>query len=421
MCRPSSSAFDGSQQHDDEDQENQLPFPWHLDVFDAHCHPTETMASLADALPSMRATALVIMATRSQDQHLVFEAAAAAAAVSEKSCRLIPSFGWHPWFSHQLYDDGDAGPHATFRPPPLPDDGDALHQAKKAHYHAVLFPTPEDDFVRALPTPTPLSSCIAATRARLCEIPHALVGEAGLDKAFRVPRPWGPPAASSRDTGLTPGGREGRLLSPYRVRMPHQQAVLTQQLRLAAAEGRPVSLHGVQAHGTLYDTVSACWKGFERRVPSRRERRHNQAEAPASSSENDSKGEGEGESAPKPYPPRICLHSFSGSVELLSQWMQPSIPADIFVSFSAAINLGAGDSTVARAKLDPVVRAVPDDRILVESDLHQAGPSMDDALERMYRTVCAVKGWPLDDGVRRIGRNFRRFVFGGLSRDDQKR
>ncbi|RDA86791.1 hypothetical protein CP532_6367 [Ophiocordyceps camponoti-leonardi (nom. inval.)] len=394
------------------DDDSQGAFPWHLPVFDAHCHPTDTMASLVTALPSMRATALVIMATRSQDQHLV----AQVSSGEDNKGKLIPSFGWHPWFSHQLYDD-DEEASPTFRPPSPPHEDDAadtLHKAKMAHYRAVLVPSPEEDdeFIRSLPTPTALSSCIAATRSRLASHPHALVGEAGLDKAFRIPRAWDPSTASSRDAALTPGGREGRLLSSYRVRMSHQQAVLAQQLRLAAAERRPVSLHGVQAHGVLFDTVSACWKGFERRVPSRRERKsNNEVEKPPSSEDEESvTNEEEMESAAaKPYPPRICLHSFSGSVEILSQWMQPSVPADIFVSFSAAVNLGAEDA--GRVKLEPVICAVPDDRILVESDLHEAGPRMDAALEHMYRVVCAAKGWSLEDGVCRIGRNFRRFVY----------
>lgn len=381
-------------------------FPWHLGIFDAHSHPTDTMATLAAALPSMQAAALVIMATRSQDQHLVAQAVDLHARAR---CRLIPSFGWHPWFSHRLYDDEVPSP--TFQLSELEHHVEALHQAKKQHYRAVLVPAPEDDdLIRCLPTPTPLSSYIAEASDLLRRHPHALVGEAGLDKSFRIPRPWDAPSESSRDNSLTPGGREGRLLSPYRVRMPHQQVILARQLRLAATEDRSVSLHGVQAHGLLYQTVSALWKGHERHVPSRRERRRNLVEATASDTEDEIK------SRPPPvkaFPPRICLHSFSGSVELLAQWMHPSVPADVFVSLSAAVNLGSDDD--ARAKLDPVIRAVPDDRILVESDLHEAGPSMDDALERMYRVICAVKGWSLDHGVRRIGLNFRHFVFGSSS------
>ncbi|TQV96552.1 hypothetical protein V2A60_003060 [Cordyceps javanica] len=410
-------------------------FPWHLGAYDAHCHPTDTMASI-DNLAGMRASVLTIMATRSQDQDLVAQVAASHGLEgnvdrldARGSCKVVPAFGWHPWFSHQLYDDTVAEPTYNTAGGVLPSE------AKRAHYHAVLQPSPGDAFIDGLPDPVPISSFINTTSARLEAHPLALVGEMGLDKAFRLPEQWAAAAAEifdARDDAVTPGGREGRRLSPHRVRMPHQQAVLAAQLALAGHLGRAVSLHGVQAHGVLYDTVSRCWAGHE--LPSRREQKlvapgaedFSSSSGGSSDEETDVQGQ---ESLPqkmralhlkrnqakkkqqagKPYPPRICLHSFSGSAATLKQWLRPNIPAKVYVSFSTAVNMS---TEASRAKIDEVIRAVPDDRVLVESDLPAAGTDMDGLLEAMYRHVCKVKGWELEEGVDRIRRNYQTFIFG---------
>lgn len=368
-------------------------------LLDAHCHPSDTMAASTAAMPSMRASILAVMATRAQDQHLV-HTLAADYGVRDASdyqsllhddgsgARVVPAFGWHPWFSHQLYDDTAAEP--TYIPPHKDDNTNAKAQAAKlSHYQAVLSPSPSETdvaFIDSLPPPQPLSTFLSSTRTHLSTYPLALVGEVGIDKAFRLPEPWttttiSPP--SSRDDELTPGGREGRRLSPYRVRMPHQQTVLRAQLALAGAENRAVSVHGVQAHGVLFETVAATWKGHERRVQTRRQKR--MVAAGAEDSEDEDDDGSEQAAGGRPYPPRVCLHSFSGSSETLKQWLAPSIPADIFFSFSAAVNLGDEEADDRQDRLVEVVRLVPDDRLLVESDLHRAGEAMDAALDSTLR------------------------------------
>jgi Tat protein secretion system quality control protein TatD with DNase activity len=414
MCQDYAPDKPPAGRHAQSKNDNPEPFPWDAGVFDAHCHPTDIMSSI-DKIPDMGARILTVMATRSHDQDLVDSVASSigirdpSALTNTSAHGIIPAFGWHPWFSYQLYDDKLPPEKATYNP--SSDDADGKAQAKLKHYKTVLVPAPDEDFVSSLPDPIALGSLLSTLRTRLEKHPLALVGEVGLDKAFRLPTAWTTEEHAARDTTLTPGGREGRWLSPYRVSMPHQQSILLAQLRLAGELGRPVSVHGVQAHGILHDTLASLWKGHEKAVLSHRQRHQIAENAEDFSDDGDEERDESGRKIvpAKPYPPRICLHSFSGPVEVMKQYLNRAIPAKIFFSFSACINLSTEDGM---KKFPDVLRACPDDRILVESDLHKAGEEMDGFLEEMYRRICEIKGWTLREGVERIAKNYQEFIFG---------
>jgi Tat protein secretion system quality control protein TatD with DNase activity len=376
---------------------------WQIGVFDAHCHPTDIMASIKD-IGVMKARALIIMASRSQDQELVAQVASKYALTSKdmcddaSSCRIVPAFGWHPWFSYQLYDDRLDDINTTPSP--------------KEHYQGVLTSSPDAEFLDSLPPPRPLSDFLLQTEERLRQHPYALVGEVGLDRAFRLPiggfmsPPPNPSKDPDNDQSYTPGAREGRPLSPHRVSMDHQKVILKAQFELAGKLRRPVSIHSVQAHGVVFELLQQMWAGHEK--PSKHQQKRRLSAAGAHTAEMDEEETNLSAPAPLPYPPRICMHSYSGPPDLLRQFLHSSVPAEIYFSFSTLVNFPESSSI----KAIEVIKTVPESRILVESDFHCAGQRMDDLLADTVQRVCEIKGWSQRKGAEQLRRNWERFVFG---------
>ncbi|RPA87019.1 Metallo-dependent hydrolase [Ascobolus immersus RN42] len=408
---------------------------WQYSLYDAHCHPTDTPSCLPK-IPKMRVKGLCVMGTRFSDQVPVKELAA-------KEPTVIPSFGLHPWFSHYLYDDSD---------PTLAGLKDDMSKLKSVHYFQVLQPDPEAHFINDLPDPVPLSEKINELRELLKATPNALVGEIGLDKSFRIPVNWSehvPNPEYSEDPDTPAGSRGGRRLSPYRVSAEHQKKVFVAQVKLAGELGRGVSAHSVKAHGGVWECLRELWKGHEVRVESKRERKLREGrrgvllpendEGFDFSSDEDSDEEDYGggskviakliaqkakahvlddaaalrkaKEPPKPYPPRVCLHSCSAPLVSVKQFLTPPdsthvYPSDVYFSFSTTVN------SRHMGHLDDVIKAVPEDRILSESDLHKAGEEMETAVAEAVVYICKVRGWDLKKGCEILERNWKRFVTG---------
>lgn len=195
----------------------------------AHCHPTEEVRAGRDedewiaAADQVPLDTVCVMSTDAWDQRLVARAAAAWPG------KVVPAFGFHPWCVHTL---------SLAHPPP----------PAREHYEALLGPEVAE-LVPHLPPPVSLAEALAQLEAYLVAYPHALLGEVGLDRSFRIPVPHTSP----------------RRLSRCQTPLAHQLAVLHAQLALACRYGRNVSMHSVRAAGPTLDVLAdaaAQFPGF---------------------------------------------------------------------------------------------------------------------------------------------------------------
>ena len=148
-------------------------------LIDAHCHPTEQVRSRAghtvdidawiEEAGSVHLHKICVMSTDMWDQSLV---ARLADAYPNK---IVPCFGIHPWAAHTI----------SIQDPP-PD--------RRTHYTNLFGPTQEEQaWLEALPTPVSLTQVLSLLEANLAKYPHALVGEIGMDRSFRIPVPQSSP------------------------------------------------------------------------------------------------------------------------------------------------------------------------------------------------------------------------------------
>lgn len=309
-------------------------------MFDAHCHPTDTPETL-NLIPDMKTDLLACMSTNFEDIEKVEGIATWP--------KVLPCFGYHPWFTWKTS---------------LNDCPD--------HYQSVLVGPKGtekelDLFVASLEPPRPFSEFEKRIKLNLEQYPNAMVGEAGLDKPFRV-----------KNTATD-------VLTPFRVSLDHQKEILKLQVQLAIDYGRPISLHGVQCHGALLEVVA----GVTKRNPGK--------------------------------PLTVCLHSYSGPPDFLVGWSKlegsKKKPTGIrvFVSVSSVITCGHIDRTGDRfeqkvAKIAPLLASIPPNRLLIESDYFTAGEVMDELMQEVLALVAHVKGVSREEALEVLNRNSADFL-----------
>ncbi|TCD64062.1 hypothetical protein EIP91_004570 [Steccherinum ochraceum] len=325
-------------------------------VVDVHCHPTDSPvpSEVMDQL-SIRICA---MSTRASDQPLVRDLA------NKYPAKVIPCFGYHPWFSHWIAIDPFTSKEDHYR--------HLLVDPSKSE-HAEAF----DRLLPYLPDPTPLSDMITSLRSDLQAFPHSMLGEVGLDRSARIPfTPPSPVPYALHDP-------EKKELSPFTVPLEHQLKVIEAQLELAVELGRNISMHSVKAQQATVDLLDRMAKRF---------------------------GE-------KWTRVSIDLHSCGLSAQTWRD-IERKHP-NAFLSLSTAINSRSPAHKTLVAACSPT-------RILVESDFNDIRPCAMRTWD-MLCTVAEVKGWSVEEqwddeapddretwgAVRRLEENWKRFEKGG--------
>jgi len=132
-----------------------------------------------------------------------------------------------------------------------------------------------------------------------------------------------------------------------------QKQVFEIQFNIASTMQRPVSLHCVQAHGWLLQFFIDFSKDKS-----------------------------------KFFPPVLC-HSWTGSADTIQSLLKiPRVSKKFYFGFSGAINL-----TNSSKKLDAAILAVPQDRIVMESDRSKYRPGN----QRIIGYIAKLRGWTVEE------------------------
>ncbi|KAB5596247.1 hypothetical protein CTheo_232 [Ceratobasidium theobromae] len=289
-------------------------------LVDVHCHPTDNSPILDEHINVVQLGKICAMASNSDDQAKVRELG------ERMGDRVVMCFGYHPWWSHRI----------SISDTPLPTE---------EHYRTLFSPTDkqEEAFQRLLallPPPRPLNDILQELRQNLQFSPSTMLGEVGIDRAFRVRF----------------SQQEGEFkLSPFTVPNDHQMAILEAQIDVAVELGRNISLHSVKASGATIELFKKMRS------------RHGLAWEKIN----------------------VDLHSCTLSAET---WKSvEKAHQNVYLSLSTAINVRANSTAMIQLihNCDPT-------RIMAESDF----PYLSDTTQRTWDVLCLIareRGWRLEE------------------------
>jgi TatD DNase family protein len=154
--------------------------------------------------------------------------------------------------------------------------------------------------------------------------------------------------------------------SGQKYRLDWQLEAFKRQLSVVTRFKRPCSVHCVQAYGQLFDLLSQM-----------------------SASE---------------LPPLIMLHSYTGSADIIHGLLkQKHLKHRLYFSVSHLVTARLGQK-----KLAATLRAIPDNRFLLESD-SGCTRDVDDLMMKACELVSRIKGWTMEDTFDRAFVNSRAF------------
>jgi len=143
-----------------------------------------------------------------------------------------------------------------------------------------------------------------------------------------------------------------------------QERVFKEILSLATEMNKAVSIHCVRAFGPVFDIFRQM----------------------------------------KDTPPVVMMHSYSGATAMAVSFLKlPNLKNKVFFSFSYVINCTKNES-----KTREVIKSIPDDRILIESDQNTAD-FIDDGMTDILEIVAQAKGWTIPQAASQLFHNSSKF------------